>query len=113
MYRGPSARLDLAAQVGDVGAQDLHVVGVLDSPDLDQQRAVGHQPAAVLGQRPQQLELGRGQVDRLAVAAHGPCGEVDLEALGDDRGSEASGLARRSTASSRATSSGGPKGLVT
>jgi len=34
-------RLDLAAQVRDVGAEDLEIVFVLDPPHLDQQRPVG------------------------------------------------------------------------
>ena len=77
-------RLDLAAQVGDVGPQHLDVVFVLDPPDLDQEGAVGHQAAAVAGQRPQQPELGRGQVNLLALAQHGAGGEVDLDSVGDD-----------------------------
>ena len=49
---GAVGRLDLAAQVGDVGAQDLDVVFVLDPPDLDQEGPVRHQAAAVLGLSP-------------------------------------------------------------
>src|SRR5262245_43196901 len=75
------ARADLAAQVRDVDAQDLDVVGVLRSPDLDQQRAVGEQAAAVGGQRAQEVELDRRQVDRLAVDADRVGGEVEAQAV--------------------------------
>ena len=64
----PSA-LDLAAQVRDLPAQDVVVVRVLRTPDLDQQRAVGHQPPAVAREGLEQVELDRRQVDLLAVDA--------------------------------------------
>ena len=70
------------------------VVRVLRPPDLDEQRAVGHQPAAVARERAQQVELDRRQVDLLAVAAHGAGGEVDLEAVGVDRRLVGAGAAR-------------------
>ena len=63
-------------------AEDLDVLRVLRAPDVDQQRAVGHQPPAVDGQRAQELELDRGQVDLGAVDAHGVRGEVELEPVG-------------------------------
>ena len=77
-------RLDLAPQVRDVHAQDLDIVGVLGAPDLDQQRAVGEQAAAVDGERAQQVELDRRQMHLLAVHAHHVGGEVELEAVDAD-----------------------------
>ena len=97
-----------------MGAQDLGVVAVLRAPDLDEQGAVGQQPAAVAHERAQEVELDRRQVDLLAVAAHHAGVEVDEQPVDLDRR-----LARRVAhapqrgAASRATSSRGPNGLVT
>jgi hypothetical protein len=64
--------LDLAAEVGDVGPQHLQVVFVFHPPDLDEELAVGHEAPRVADQHPQQLELGGGEVDVGAIAAHRP-----------------------------------------
>jgi hypothetical protein len=40
---------------------------------------VGHQPAAVADEHPQELELGRRQVDFRAIATDEAGGEVDLQ----------------------------------
>src|SRR4249920_1309885 len=80
----PLGRLDLAAQVRDVGPQDLGVVAVGGPPYLLEEGPVREQPPRVLGQRAQQLELDRSQVDLLAVAADAVRGQVDLEAVGAD-----------------------------
>ena len=91
------------------------VVGVRRAPDLAQQRAVGHQPAAVARERAQQVELDRRQVD-LARRRGGRRAR-----RGRSRGRRRAitgslGLAAprgAATACSRATSSRGPNGLVT
>ena len=57
------ARADLAAQVGHVHPQHLHVVGVLRAPDLDQDRPVGQQAPAIDREHAQQVELDRGEMD--------------------------------------------------
>ena len=79
-----------------------------------QQGAVGHQPAPVADEHAQQVELDRGQVDELGVAAHRAGGEVDLEAVHHDL-RLVLGAARcaASAACRRATSSRAPNGLVT
>src|SRR5512132_794892 len=77
-------RLDLSPQVGDVGAQRRRVAGVALAPDLREQGAVGQQPPAVAHERAQQVELDRREVYLVAVTAHGPRREVDVQAVGLD-----------------------------
>src|SRR4051812_49097008 len=73
---GALAGFDLAAQVRYVRAQDAGVVGVAGPPDLDQQRAVGHQAPAVAQQDPEQVVLDRRQVHLLPVAPDHARGKV-------------------------------------
>src|SRR3954468_9121978 len=54
------AGAELATQVGHVHPQDLHVVGVLGAPDVDQDGAVGQQAPAVEREHAQEVELDRG-----------------------------------------------------
>ena len=94
-------------------AQDLRVVLVGVTPDLCQQRAVGHEAAAVLDQHSQQLELSRGHVHRVPVERHGVRRQVDLErTFLQDR------LTRRTVDTPQGCTEArdqlaGPKGLVT
>ena len=105
--------LDLAAQVGDVGAQRRRVVGVGRAPHLAQQRAMSHQPPAVAREHAQQLELDRRQVDLLAVAVNAWAATSISSPSARSTGSSGVGAARRSAASRRATSSREPNGFVT
>ena len=111
--RAAGLRLDLPPQVGDVHAQHLGVVLKARAPDVAEQRPVGEQAPAVSDQEPQQLELGRRQVHLLP----GPPTRRSARSISSSptvtTGSSAAGATRRSAARSRATSSSGPKGLVT
>src|SRR5664279_4314036 len=77
-------RLDLGTQACDVSAQRLDVIDVLRPPDLGDQLAVCHQPAAVAHEHAQQLELDRREVNGLSVASHDAPGQIDLQTLDDD-----------------------------
>src|SRR5690606_24069517 len=60
--------LELLAQVADVGAKVLDFVPVLRAPDLGQELIVGDDAPALAGQRHEEAELGRRQVDVFATA---------------------------------------------
>jgi hypothetical protein len=62
-----------------MSAQRLSGVDVCRAPHLLQQCFVGQQPSAILGQDREELELDRCKVDRLTVAAHDACREVDFQ----------------------------------
>ena len=74
---------------------------------------VAQQPPTILYQDPEELELDRCEVDHLTFAAHDTCREVDFETVELHAWCSPSGSARRSFASTRATSSRGRNGLVT
>jgi hypothetical protein len=56
--------VDLLAQVADVGLDDVVVAAEVVAPDVVQDLGLGQHPPGVQQQVAQQLELGRGQLDR-------------------------------------------------
>src|SRR5256885_5008959 len=67
--------VELVAQVADVDLDDVVVARVVVSPDAVEDGALGEDPARLLEQHHQEVELARSQVDRPAAAA-------DLAGLG-------------------------------
>src|SRR6202044_1922589 len=61
------ARVDLLAQVADVQLDDMRLAAEVIVPHPVQDLRLGQHPPGVAHEEPEQLELGRGQVDELAV----------------------------------------------
>src|SRR5437764_11395760 len=68
-HRSPPG-VDLLAQVRDVQLDDVRLAAEVVVPHPVQDLRLAQYPARVAHQEPQQLELGRGQLNRLARTAH-------------------------------------------
>ena len=106
--------LDLLAQVRDVDVAGADVAGELRLPELLHDLEPAEDLARVLGQQPQHLELGAGQVDRLAADQDEVAREVDPHVAGVDRlaarARSSSGRARGGAAGrARGRSARGPR----
>ena len=71
--------LDLRAQPADVDVDEATVTEVAVAPDALEQHLAAEHPTGALGQLHQHAELGLGEVDVAAVAAHHPLVGDDLE----------------------------------
>ena len=61
--------VDLLTQVADVELDDVRLAAEVVVPHPVQDLRLGQHPPGVAHEEPEQLELGRGQVDEVAVAA--------------------------------------------
>ena len=73
------------AEVPDEGAHQVRIGVLVLGPDPAQQRVEGHDPARVEREHAQQLVLGGGQVDRLAIDRHPALRVVDGERTEHER----------------------------
>src|SRR5216683_4024347 len=64
-----AAGVDLLAQVADVQLDDMGLAAEVVVPDPVQDLRLGQHPARVALEIPEQLELGSGEVDKLAAPA--------------------------------------------
>src|SRR6478609_36853 len=78
--------IDLAPEVGDVGLDDAGLAAEVVVPDVVEDLQLGEHPVGVEQQVAQQLELGGGQVDDAATAAHLVAVLVELEVVEAERG---------------------------
>ena len=62
--------VELLAQVADVRLEDVRVAVEVVVPDMIEDLRLGQHPARVEHEEAQQVELGRGQLDRDPVAPH-------------------------------------------
>src|SRR5262249_58954771 len=67
-----AAGVDLLAQVADVQLDHVRLAAEVVVPDPVEDLGLGPHPARVAHEEPQQLELGRGELDQLAVPAYLP-----------------------------------------
>src|SRR6478672_1783646 len=63
-------RIELLAQVADVGLDDVRVAAEVVVPHVVEDLALCQHPARIQHQEPEQLELGAGELDRLVATAH-------------------------------------------
>jgi len=79
-------RLDLAAEVADVDAQGLGVlgIGVLRPPDLLEDEFGGDDGVGVLSEIGEDVELDPGEFDLLVAAADAALGEVNPKVAGGE-----------------------------
>ena len=84
-------RAELGAQPPDVHVDRAGAAEVVVAPDLAQQLVAGEDPARVLGQELQQLELLVGEVERPALELGGVRVRVDGQLAGPDRAAGAGG----------------------
>src|SRR6266851_967646 len=87
--------LELLAQVVDVQADVVRGVAVLGAPDATEQCLVGNDHARVRGEVVQQPELGRPQLDLLAVFPDFVSVKVDCQAIVDAQDARGGRLWRR------------------
>ena len=80
----PGCRAELPSDAADPDPQVLQVVSILRAPDLGQELAVEDDLAGVGRQVLEQQPLRPAQLDQLAVAAHHPALEVDLDVTDPD-----------------------------
>ena len=71
--------LELLAQIAHVGLDDVAVAAEVVVPDVVEDLRLGQHVARVEHEVAQQVELGRGQVDRVAAAPHLVRALVELE----------------------------------
>ena len=83
---GRRVLLDVGPQPLDVDVEGLRVAEVVGAPDAVDQHVAGEQPAGVLHEQRQQLELLAAEVDLVAPDEHQVAVDVDLDAAGlEDR----------------------------
>ena len=113
--RPGDATASLVAQVAHGDPQDLRLLAVGGSPDATQQLRVAPQDPGMAGQRDQQPELRRGQVDLGRLAHDAMRRGLDQQAGmldGIVRGRPPARRTRRRAAATLATSSAIRTGLV-
>ncbi|MEZ5139972.1 MAG: hypothetical protein R2711_14750 [Acidimicrobiales bacterium] len=86
VHRAHDAVAQLAAQGADVGVDRAGARPVAVAPHVDQEPLARQDPSGALGQAHQQVELGGGEVHDLAVLAHAPGVEVDLDVVVEPEG---------------------------
>ena len=110
---GPSVQL--LAQVAHVGLDDVRIAVEVVAPHVIEDLRLREHEARVLHEVPQQVELGRGEPQRLAGAPHlvGVDDHLEVRELERPRRRVARPTVRRRIAWTRAMTSARVNGLVT